>query len=64
MEFKLDKETALIEAILFLESEPQSEESLSRISELSADVVEIAIANLKEKYMAEDSGIELVKIVG
>ena len=60
----MDKETALIEAILFLESEPQSEESLSRISELSADVVEIAIANLKEKYMAEDSGIELVKIVG
>lgn len=52
----MDKETALIEAILFLESEPQSEESLSRISELSADVVEIAIANLKEKYMAEDSG--------
>ena len=47
----MDKETALIEAILFLESEPQSEESLSRISELSADVVEIAIANLKEKYM-------------
>ena len=47
----MDKETALIEAILFLESEPQSEESLSRISELSADLVEIAIANLKEKYM-------------
>jgi len=43
MEIQLDKETALVEAILFLESEPQGEQNLARISELSEDVVRIAL---------------------
>ena len=64
MEIQLEKETGLIEAILFLESEPQNEQTLARISELSEDVVKIALDRLKEKYAAEDSGIELVQIGG
>lgn len=64
MEIQLDKETALVEAILFLESEPQGEQNLARISELSEDVVRIALDKLREKYLAEDSGIELVQIGG
>lgn len=64
MEFQLEKEIALIEAILFLESEPQNEASLAKISELSKDVVDIVIERLKEKYSAADSGIELVQISG
>ena len=39
MEYKLEKETALVEAILFLESEPLSEEAISIIGQLSKDVV-------------------------
>ena len=35
MEFDLEKETALIEAILFLEGEPLDENALAKISELS-----------------------------
>ena len=60
----MEKETGLIEAILFLESEPQSEQSLARISEFSEDVVKLVLERLKEKYAADDSGIELVQIGG
>ena len=64
VDVNLDKETALIEAILFLESEPQSEAVLVRNSELSKDVVDMALQQLKEKYSAADSGIELIQISG
>ena len=47
-----------------MESEPQSEQSLARISEFSEDVVKLVLERLKEKYAAEDSGIELVQIGG
>lgn len=62
MEF--NKETALCETILFLESEPISEKVLSNKSQLSEEVVGKCIENLKEKYSAEDSGIELTMITG
>jgi len=64
MEIQLEKEIALIEAILFLESEPQNEANLVKISELSKDVVDMVLNQLKEKYAAPDSGIELVQISG
>jgi segregation and condensation protein B len=64
MEFNLEKETALIEAILYLESDPLDEASLSRISGLAKDVVAQALENLKIRCDAEDSGVELVRIGG
>ena len=64
MEFNLKQETAIVEAILFLDSEPLNEDMISKISELSRDVVEIALQKLQEKYAAEDSGIELTQISG
>jgi segregation and condensation protein B len=63
-ELKLEKETALIEAILYLESDPLDEEGLSRISGLSREAVKKALDNLSERYKAEDSGVELVRIGG
>lgn len=60
----MEKETAIVEAILFLETEPLDEESISKISELSKDVVDLAIEKLQEKYAKEDSGVELTKISG
>ena len=62
MEF--EKESALIEAILFLESEPVTEKSLSVISELSEEVVRKSLEVLKEKYKSDASGIELEMITG
>jgi segregation and condensation protein B len=63
-ELKLEKETALIEAILYLESDPLDENSLSRISGLAREAVEKALENLSGRYGAEDSGVELVRIGG
>ena len=62
MEF--EKESALIEAILFLESEPVTEKSLSAISELSEEVVRKSLEVLKEKYKSDASGIEHEMITG
>jgi segregation and condensation protein B len=64
MEFDLEKETALIEAILFLEGEPLDENALAKISELSKDVVLLCIDALHKKYKEEHSGFELVQISG
>lgn len=62
MEF--NKETALCEAVLFLDSEPLTVKVLSMKAQLSEEVVEKCLENLKEKYSSEDSGIELSMITG
>ncbi len=56
-ELNLDTETALVETVLFLESEPQTVENLAKITRLAQDVVEECIGRLKEKYTQLDSGI-------
>ena len=61
---ELEKETALVEAVLFLESEPMTEKSLSQVAELSEEVIKVCIENLKEKYTEETSGVELAMITG
>lgn len=60
----MEKETALIEAILYLEADPVDEAALVRISGLSKDVVERALENLEGRYAAEDSGLEISRIGG
>jgi len=60
----LEKETALIEAILYLESDAVEENQLARLSGLSRDVVERALEALEEKYGQDDSGLELARIGG
>lgn len=61
---KLSTETALVEAVLFLEHEPQTEKQIATSSQLSEEVVIKCLENLKEKYTAENSGIELAQIQG
>ena len=56
---ELLKETALVEAILFLEGEPLEVPALSRISGLSREVIVKALEKLKERYASPDSGLEL-----
>jgi segregation and condensation protein B len=60
----LDTETALIEAILFLENEPKDFAALSRISGLARDAVGAAVDALEAKYARSDSGLELSRIGG
>ncbi len=59
---KLEKEAALIEAILFLESDPVSLKQFSRITNLAEDIVEEAIQQLKSTLAAEHHGLEIVEI--
>ncbi|MDR0562645.1 MAG: SMC-Scp complex subunit ScpB [Spirochaetaceae bacterium] len=58
------KDAALIEAVLFLETEPLDETALSRISGLAKDRVETALEALKDRYRDADSGLELFRIGG
>ena len=58
----LQKETALIEAILFVESEAIGEARLSRISGLSREIIKEVLVRIGERYAMKDSGIELSNI--
>lgn len=60
----LAKETALVEAVLFLESEPVAVKLIAANAQLSEEVVQKCIENLKIKYADESSGVELEMITG
>lgn len=60
----LEKESALIEAILYLESEPLDEASLARISGLGKEVITEALEALRIRCEKDDSGVEVSRIGG
>ncbi len=60
----MNKEAAIIEAVLFLENEPIEMKKLSKITQLSREVLDSALRVLQEKYMSEQSGLELSSIGG
>ena len=60
----MEKETALVEAILYLEGEPLDETAISKIAGLSVDVVHECLKNLKDSYSENASGIELTQLMG
>ncbi|AHC15166.1 SMC-Scp complex subunit ScpB [Salinispira pacifica] len=59
---KLKTETALLEAILFLEPDPVHISSLAKISGLSKDAVSAVLLQLEELYTQEERGIELMRL--
>ena len=63
-DYNLEKETALVEAVLSLEGEPLTEESLCKISGLPSEIIGDCISALKESYSLPQSGIELIKMMG
>lgn len=60
----LEQETAIVEAILFLETDPIEVEKLARFAKLSREVVDRALLQLKEEYSNSCHGIEPVEIGG
>jgi segregation and condensation protein B len=64
MEVRLEREAALVETVLFLESEPLDEASLSRITGLSREVVVAALDLLSEESRAASKGIEPIRSGG
>ncbi|MCL2481738.1 MAG: SMC-Scp complex subunit ScpB [Spirochaetaceae bacterium] len=61
---ELEKEEALLEAILFLESSPIDLGSLVKTTNLSKEVILNSIENIKEKLADADRGLELSEIGG
>lgn len=61
---KLKREVALVEAILFLENEPIEISKIAQHAQLSKDVVEQALSQLREKYASDEHGIEPIEISG
>lgn len=64
MDLKLDREAAILETILFLESEPVDNASLARISGLGRELVEAALEHLKERLDTPGHGMELAEMGG
>ena len=60
----LEKEAALIEAVLFLESEPVDIRTISKITDLPKDVVTEAVEYIKKRTEEKSRGIEIVEIGG
>lgn len=60
----LGKEVALVEAVLFLESEPIEIRALMSATALSREVVLQAVEDLREIYAREEHGLELVELAG
>jgi segregation and condensation protein B len=60
MEVRLEKEAALVETVLFLESEALDELSLARITGLSREIVERALEQLAEESSSPSRGLEPV----
>ena len=60
----MDRETALIEAILLLENDPVDVDKIVKISLLNAEVVALALEQLHRRYANPDSGLELSELGG
>ena len=61
---ELEKETALVEAVLYLESDPIDEGAIARICGISKDAVKAVLEKISERYTASDCGFELSYIGG
>ncbi|MDR2542766.1 MAG: SMC-Scp complex subunit ScpB [Treponema sp.] len=60
----IEKETALVEAILLMEGDVIDEGTIARIGGISKETVSAAIENLEERYSSVDCGLELSRIGG
>ena len=60
----IEKETALVEAVLFMEGEALDEGAISRISGLSRETVSASLEKIAERYSSDGCGLELSRIGG
>lgn len=60
----LMNECELLEAVLFLESDPVEIKSLEKITDLPKEVIEQALLKLEEKYNNPYNGLELIQFAG
>jgi segregation and condensation protein B len=61
---KLEKETALVEAILFLEADPIDNKTLCRITGRPGEAINQVLDKLIERYASPDCGFEILELGG
>ncbi|MDA3939093.1 MAG: SMC-Scp complex subunit ScpB [Spirochaetia bacterium] len=59
---KLEKEVALLEAVLFLENDPVDVKYLAKITNFSISIVQESLEQLREIYSSENRGLEIADI--
>jgi segregation and condensation protein B len=64
MELQFKNIDAVVEAVFFMESESRTVSDIEKIIEAPKESIEEAISRLKEKYAAENSGIDLAEFAG
>ncbi len=64
MELRFEREAALLETVLFLESEPLDEAALARATGLDREVVERALEVLAEEFAGQSHGLEPIRSGG
>jgi segregation and condensation protein B len=57
----VDKETALVEAVLYMETSPVTAEAIAKITGLPDNIVSLALSEIGARCKAESSGIELLE---
>lgn len=55
----MEKEAALVEAVLFMESEPVETSKIAKITQLSVEAVDQALVSLHDKYSCDNSALTL-----
>ncbi len=61
---ELTNESELVEAVLFLESDPVELKTIVKITDLPQEIIEKSLAILKEKYQQPGNGLELIEFAG
>jgi len=64
MEVRLEKEAALVQTVLFLESEPMDEAAISKATGLGREVVDEALIVLRDEMSSPSQGLEPVRSGG
>jgi len=64
VELSLSEQIGLIQALLFAASEPVSVKTLSSVTTISEENVQILVNSLMERCEQSESGLEIVKIAG
>jgi segregation and condensation protein B len=57
----MDRETALVEAVLYMETAPVAADTLAKITGLAEDAVSLALSEIATRCKAESFGIELLE---
>ena len=59
-----EQQSRLVEAILFLEPEPQSAARLARLTGLSAAAVQAALGEVRQRFAGAGHGVQVLEVAG